>query len=81
MRDRVAVVTGAGRGIGFGIAETLCRAGAKVVIGELNEEKGEEAAEQLRARDYDAEFVPLDVTLSESCAELVEQVIARLGCI
>src|SRR3712207_4644402 len=79
MRDRVAVVTGAGRGIGFGIADTLCHAGAKVVIGELDEEKGKEAAEQLRARDYEAEFVPLDVTLSESCAELVERVTSRHG--
>jgi NAD(P)-dependent dehydrogenase (short-subunit alcohol dehydrogenase family) len=79
MRDRVAVVTGAGRGIGFGIADALCRAGAKVVIGELDEEKGKEAAEQLRAEDCDAEFVPLDVTLSESCAGLVERVTARHG--
>jgi NAD(P)-dependent dehydrogenase (short-subunit alcohol dehydrogenase family) len=79
MRDRVAVVTGAGRGIGFGIADTLCHAGAKVVIGELDEEKGKEAVEQLRARDHEAEFVPLDVTLSESCAELVERVTSRHG--
>ena len=79
MKDRVAVVTGSGRGIGFGIADTLCRAGAKVVLGELDEEKGKEAAEQLRARDYEAEFVPLDVTLSESCAELVERVTSRHG--
>jgi gluconate 5-dehydrogenase len=79
MRDHVAVVTGAGRGIGFGIADTLCHAGAKVVIGEVDEEKGKEAAEQLRARDYDADFVALDVTLSESCAELVERVTSRHG--
>jgi NAD(P)-dependent dehydrogenase (short-subunit alcohol dehydrogenase family) len=79
MRDRVAIVTGAGRGIGFGIAQTLCRAGAKVVIGELDEAKGTEAAEQLRAEDRDAEFVPLDVTRSESCAELVERVTAQHG--
>ena len=79
LKDRIAVVTGAGRGIGFGIAKAFCRAGARVVIGELVEEQGQKAAGQLEAEGYDAEFVPLDVTVSKSCAGLVEKVMARRG--
>ena len=79
LKDRVAIVTGAGRGIGFGIARTLAREGARVIVGELVEERGREAAEKLKARGYTVQAIPLDVTQSESCAALVEQVMAENG--
>jgi NAD(P)-dependent dehydrogenase (short-subunit alcohol dehydrogenase family) len=77
--DRVVVVTGAGRGIGFGIAEAFCREGAKVVIGELVEERGAEAAKRLRAVGYRAEALALDVSKPASCTALVERVLAAHG--
>jgi len=70
--DRVVVVTGAGRGIGFGIAEAFCREGAKVVIGELVEERGAEAAKRLRAVGYRAEALALDVSKPASCTALAQ---------
>ena len=45
--DQVAIVTGAGRGIGYAIAQALSREGARVVLGELVPERGREAAEKL----------------------------------
>lgn len=72
--DRVAIVTGAGRGIGLGIAEALCREGARVVIGELVAERGEEAAAILRAQGFLAVAGQLDVTQPASCRALVDQV-------
>ena len=79
LKDRVAIITGAGRGIGFGIAETFGREGAKVIIGELVEERGREAAEKLKAAGFQAQAIPLDVTKTESCRELTEQVMAEHG--
>lgn len=79
LQDRVAIVTGAGRGIGFGIAETLGREGARVVIGELVEERGREAAEKLKAKGCRAQAHALDVTKPASCAALVEKVKAEHG--
>ena len=79
LEDRIAVVTGAGRGIGFGIAQAFCREGARVIIGELDMERGRDAAEQLSSRGHHAQAFSLDVTRAESCVGLVEHVTAEHG--
>jgi NAD(P)-dependent dehydrogenase (short-subunit alcohol dehydrogenase family) len=79
LQDRVAIVTGAGQGIGYGIAEAFGREGARVVIGEVAAERGVEAAERLRAAGWQAQALPLDVTRPAACAALVEQVLAEHG--
>lgn len=79
MRGKTAVVTGAGRGIGLGIAERLCQEGAHVVIGELVGARGDEAAESLRALGYAASAIQLDITQPASCQVLVAQVLADRG--
>ena len=79
LKDRVAIVTGAGRGIGFGIAQAFGREGARVVIGELVEERGQEAADKLKADGYSAQAFPLDVTQTASCKRITDQVLAEYG--
>lgn len=77
--SRVAVITGSGRGIGYGIAERCAVEGARVIIGELNPQRGEEAAQRLRAQGYTAHAIALDVTQPASCAALCEQVMQLYG--
>jgi NAD(P)-dependent dehydrogenase (short-subunit alcohol dehydrogenase family) len=81
MDRRVAVVTGANKGIGLEIARQLARAGLAVFIGARDEQRGREAAEKLRAEGLDARALPLDVTDDASvaaAAALVEKDAGRL---
>jgi len=73
---RVAVVTGAGRGIGFATASALAEAGATVVVAELDPELGQRAVERLTDAGHKASFVQVDVSKSASVREAAGQVIS-----
>jgi 2-dehydro-3-deoxy-L-rhamnonate dehydrogenase (NAD+) len=76
---RVAVVTGAARGIGFAIAERLSRAGARVVIADVAEDGAAAAVERLRERGGEAEAAVADVTRPEEVAATFERVLEAFG--
>ncbi|MBC8141524.1 MAG: SDR family oxidoreductase [Armatimonadetes bacterium] len=59
--NKVALVTGANKGLGLEIARQLAREGITVVIGARDTMKGEAAATTLKSEGLDAHFVPLDV--------------------
>ncbi len=79
LKDRVAVVTGAGRGIGLEIARALGEAGATVVIAEINEANGQKAAKQLSEMGHQSDFLPLDVTDSVAVGRAADMVIKNYG--
>lgn len=58
---KVALITGANRGIGFETARQLAQKGIKILIGARTEENGKEAESKLKNEGFDAEFVLLDV--------------------
>ena len=59
--DKVVIITGAGRGIGLSCARRFSREGAKVIIAEVDESTGAEAAEEITANGGEALFVRVDV--------------------
>jgi NAD(P)-dependent dehydrogenase (short-subunit alcohol dehydrogenase family) len=71
---KVAIVTGAGGGIGEAYARALAVAGAMVVIGELDKGKGSAVAESIRADGGQATFVEVDVGSPESTLALAARV-------
>ena len=69
LSGRVAVVTGAGQGIGSGIAGHLAAQGAKVWINDIGAEKAEETAQAIREAGGEAEALPFDVTQRDAVVE------------
>ena len=76
---QVAVVTGAGRGIGKAIAERLASKGAKVVIADLNQQDAEEVAKELSEKGTEARAVAVDVSSSGSVKAMFEEVVNVFG--
>ena len=77
---RVAMVTGAGSGIGAAVAERLARGGAKVLLGDINEPAVAAVARRISSQ-YDASVRPvhLDVTIEDSVANAVRIAMEELG--
>ncbi|MFF3580745.1 SDR family oxidoreductase [Streptomyces mirabilis] len=75
-QDKVAIVTGAGQGIGEGYARALAAEGARVVVAELNEERGERVAKEIGDA---ALFVKVDVADPASAEAMAAAVMAEFG--
>lgn len=76
---KVAVVTGANRGLGFEACRQLAKKGIQVILTSRDEAKGKAAAEKLQAEGLDVISYPLDVTSVERCDRLAEFIRDRFG--
>jgi 2-hydroxycyclohexanecarboxyl-CoA dehydrogenase len=79
LKGKVAIVTGAASGIGAAIAQKMAQAGAKVVVADVQADKGETRAATLREAGGDARFMHVDMTDAASIAAFAESVQAQLG--
>jgi NAD(P)-dependent dehydrogenase (short-subunit alcohol dehydrogenase family) len=73
---RVAIVTGAARGLGLGIARELCRRGANVIVADIDERQAESASQALRAEQWQAHAVRLDIGDPASVDECYGRIVA-----
>ena len=79
LQGKVAIVTGAGRGIGRATALELARMGADIVVAELDRANAEDTASELRGLGRRALVVQTDVTSRDDLRAMVERTLAELG--
>ncbi|HKN37799.1 MAG TPA: glucose 1-dehydrogenase [Acidimicrobiia bacterium] len=78
---KVAIVTGAGQGLGRAYAEALAAEGGSVVIAEINEGNAKDTAEAITAAGGTAVAVRTDVTDPDSCAAMVQAAVDQFGTV
>ncbi|MEK5445033.1 SDR family NAD(P)-dependent oxidoreductase [Fredinandcohnia sp. FSL W7-1320] len=79
LQDKVAIITGGASGIGAATARLFVEEGAKVVLVDLNEEKGKAFEEELKALNAEALFVKANITSEEEVAYIYKQTIEAFG--
>ena len=74
LKDKVAIITGAGQGLGRAYAHRLAKEGARVVVAELNADKGQSVASEVKGL-----FVRTDVSDEASCNQLAAATVDKFG--
>jgi len=81
LSGKSAFVTGAGGGIGRGIAEQLAANGASVTIAEINEETGNSTADELRQAGYEVQFARVDIRSEDDIVAGIAAHVERFGAL
>ncbi len=79
LSGKVAAISGGASGIGLGTAILLAAMGAKVVLLDIQEEKGEDEAKKISNDDAEAYFMYCDVTSNDSCKKVAQDIEEKFG--
>lgn len=79
LQNKLAVVTGANRGLGFEASRQLAKIGYHVILTSRDEEKGKKATQILQNEGLNVTFHPLDVTSDDSCQKLADFIEHKFG--
>ena len=79
LEGKIALVTGGAQGIGLAISERLAKEGAAVAVVDLNKEKAEQAAQEIKSKGAEATAVKIDVADPVSVAEGTAKITSDLG--
>jgi 3-oxoacyl-[acyl-carrier protein] reductase len=81
IEGKVAIVTGAGRGIGKAVSVSLAKAGCRVVLAARTREQIEAVQKEILSQGGDALAIPTDLTVDEDIQRLVEESQAKWGAV
>ena len=81
LKNRIALVTGSGRGIGRAVAMKLAQEGATVIVNSLTKDSADRTAADIKTQGFKALPYPLDITVRENAFSIVEDIIKRFGTI
>jgi 3-oxoacyl-[acyl-carrier protein] reductase len=79
LENKVAIITGAGSGIGKETALLFAREGARVVVADINEKGGSDAVEEIKKNGGDSFFVKLDASSREQSKQMTSEALLRYG--
>lgn len=79
LKDKVAVITGAAQGIGRACAQLCAREGSRVVLADIQDEKGLAVADEIRSLRAESIYQHADVTSEKECSELIKAAIDNFG--
>ena len=79
LENKIAIVTGAGSGIGRGIALTFAKEGAKITVADYAEEGGKATVEEIIKMGGEAIFVKADVSKAEEVKNIFDETLKRFG--
>jgi NAD(P)-dependent dehydrogenase (short-subunit alcohol dehydrogenase family) len=79
LENKVAIITGAGSGIGKAISLLYASEGAKIVVSDIDENGGSETVAEIKAKGGDAVFVKADTSRPDDSKNVVEQAVKQFG--
>ncbi len=79
LEGKIAIVTGAGTGIGKGISRALAGAGAQLVLASRNEDNLQKTADELKEYNSEVKVIPTDITKEEAVIALFKQTMDSFG--
>lgn len=79
LKDKVAIITGAGSGLGRASARLFAKEGAKVMVADIAAGDGEETVRLIKEDGGDAIFVQVDVSKAADCEKMVKSAVGRYG--
>ncbi|WP_417610976.1 SDR family NAD(P)-dependent oxidoreductase [Owenweeksia hongkongensis] len=79
LENKVALVTGAGSGIGKAVATLYAKEGAKVIVNDINEENGQLVVDQIKSDGGEAFFIGGDVSKEEDVQNLIKNTVEKYG--
>ena len=79
LEDKVAIITGAAKGIGENVAKLFAREGARVVVTNVSEEEAKKVAAEINSEGHEAIFVKLDVSKEEDWKRAMDATVEKYG--